>query len=154
MNNKYVNIEHQFYPPCQGQSPQQAIPNPLFPTAKASGFYRASHKGTYLKNSPAISGIEIACWDILGKTLNAPIWQLLGGKTNSKLRVYANGWYQGPRDPSFFVEAAAKVVEMGYTALKFDPFGSAYRFLNRSEARRSIAIVRAVRDAVARMLTS
>jgi galactonate dehydratase len=118
--------------------------NPLDPQR----LWQKMYKGIYLKNSPAISGIEIACWDVLGKTLNAPIWQLLGGKTNTKLRVYANGWYQGPRDPSFFAEAAAKVVEMGYTALKFDPFGSAYRFLDRSEVRRSIAIVRAVRDAV------
>src|ERR1700730_18861243 len=71
----------------------------------------------------AISGIEQACWDILGKSLGVPVWQLLGGKMRPSIRAYANGWYRGPRDPSFFAEAALRVVEMGYTALKFDPFG-------------------------------
>jgi galactonate dehydratase len=95
-----------------------------------------------------MSAIEIACWDILGKALNRPLWQLLGGKQRPHLRVYANGWYQGPRDPAFFAEAAAKVKAMGYTALKFDPFGTAHRTLNPEEERRSLAIVRAVREAV------
>ena len=78
----------------------------------------------------------------------APIWRLLGGKQRPRLRVYANGWYQGPRDPAFFADAAVKVKSMGYTALKFDPFGSAYRFFDSSEERLSMAIIRAVRDAV------
>jgi len=75
------------------------------------------YKGMFLRPSLAASAIEIACWDILGKTLNAPVWKLLGGKQRPRLRVYANGWYKGPRDPGFFGEAAARVKEMGYTAL-------------------------------------
>lgn len=106
------------------------------------------YKGMFLNNSVALSAIEIACWDILGKTLNAPLWKLLGGKVQPRLRVYANGWYQGPRDPVFFAEAAAKVKALGYTALKFDPFGSAYRFWDGSEEKLSLHLVRAVRDAV------
>lgn len=106
------------------------------------------YKGMFLNNSVALSAIEIACWDILGKTLNAPLWKLLGGKVQPRLRVYANGWYQGPRDPVFFAEAAAKVKALGYTALKFDPFGSAYRFWDDSEEKLSLHLVRAVRDAV------
>jgi galactonate dehydratase len=106
------------------------------------------YKATFLNTSNAMSAIEIACWDILGKHLGAPLWQLLGGKQRPRLRAYANGWYKGPRDPAFFAEAACKVREMGYTALKFDPFGSAYRFLDRGEEELSIAIIRAVRNAV------
>jgi galactonate dehydratase len=106
------------------------------------------YKGLFLRADVAMNAIEIACWDILGKSLNCPVWQLLGGKQRPKLRVYANGWYQGPRDPGFFAEAAATVKAMGYTAIKFDPFGSAYRFFDAAEEQRSIAIVRAVRDAV------
>lgn len=106
------------------------------------------YKGLYLKGNVAASAIEIACWDILGKSLDAPLWQLLGGKHHPKLRVYANGWYKGPRDPAFFADEATKLKEMGYTALKFDPFGSAYRFMDRAEEKRSLAIVRAVREAV------
>jgi len=104
--------------------------------------------GIVLNTTPAISGIEQACWDILGKSLDVPLWRLLGGKTRPRIRAYANGWYRGPREPKFFAEAAMKVVAMGYTALKFDPFGSAYRFLERSEERLSLALVEAVREAV------
>jgi galactonate dehydratase len=110
--------------------------------------WQKMYKGLFLDSNVGMNAIEIACWDILGKSLGKPIWQLLGGKLNPRLRVYANGWYQGPRDPSFFAEAASKVKEMGYTALKFDPFGSAYRFLEPAEERLSLAIVRAVRLSV------
>ncbi len=110
--------------------------------------WQRMYKGMFLRADVAMNAIEIACWDILGKSLNCPVWQLLGGKQRPKLRVYANGWYQGPRDPGFFAEAAAAATAMGYTALKFDPFGSAYRFFDAVEEKRSIAIVRAVRDAV------
>ena len=48
-------------------------------------------KGGVVKAS-AISGIELACWDILGKSLGKPVWQLLGGAVRDKIRVYANGW--------------------------------------------------------------
>ncbi len=110
--------------------------------------WQKMHKGLFLGTNVGMNAIEIACWDILGKSLGVPIWQLLGGKQRPRIRVYANGWYQGPRDPGFFAEAAARVREMGYTALKFDPFGTAYRFFDRAEEKRSLAIVRAVREAV------
>jgi galactonate dehydratase len=106
------------------------------------------YKGKFLHGGIALSAIEIACWDILGKSLSAPIWKLLGGKQRPRLRVYANGWYQGPRDPAFFAEAAAGLKQRGYTALKFDPFGTAYRFFDAAEERRALEIVRAVRAAV------
>lgn len=105
-------------------------------------------KGVFLNQSVAMSGIEMACWDILGKSLGVPVWRLLGGRIRNRIRAYANGWYQGPRDPIFFAERAAEVVKLGYTALKFDPFGSAHAFLDRPELRRALVIVGAVRDAV------
>lgn len=98
--------------------------------------------------SHALSGINIACWDIIGKELNVPVYRLLGGKCRDRIRAYANGWYQGPRDPVFFAERAKEVVEMGYTALKFDPFGKSYKFIDRYEEKKSISIVSAVREAV------
>jgi galactonate dehydratase len=110
--------------------------------------WQRMYKGLFLGVNVGMNAIEIACWDILAKSLDAPIWKLLGGKQRPRLRVYANGWYQGPHDPGFFAEAAAKVVAMGYTALKFDPFGSAYRFLEPAEERLSLEIVAAVRRAV------
>lgn len=110
--------------------------------------WQKMYKGLFLGTNVAMNAIEIACWDILGKSLNAPLWKLMGGKQNPRLRVYANGWYKGPRDPGFFAEAAAKLKEAGYTAMKFDPFGTAYRFFDNAEERLSMSIVRAVRKAV------
>jgi len=96
----------------------------------------------------AVSAIEIACWDIIGKACNQPVYNLWGGRCHHKLRAYANGWYRGPRLPESFAEKAKLVARRGYTALKFDPFGSAWRTLPRYEFDLSIDIIRAVRDAV------
>ena len=96
----------------------------------------------------AIAGIETACWDILGKSLDVPLCQLLGGRVHDRIKAYANGWYNGPRDNAAFAEKAAEVVSRGYQALKFDPFGSAYRTLDPEERATSLAIVRAVRNEV------
>jgi galactonate dehydratase len=110
--------------------------------------WQKMYKGLFLGSNVAMNGITIACWDILAKSLNAPLWKLLGGKQNPSLRVYANGWYKGPREPGAFAEEASRVKSMGYTALKFDPFGSTYRFFDSGEEKKSIAIVAAVRKAV------
>ena len=71
----------------------------------------------------SLSGIDIALWDIKGKILKEPVWKLLGVSFREKIRVYANGWYTNPGTPKLNAEEAKKVVDMGYTALKFDPFG-------------------------------
>lgn len=96
----------------------------------------------------AISAIEIACWDIKGKALKQPVYNLLGGRCHEKLRAYANGWYRGPRDPESFAIKAKEVVKRGYTALKFDPFGSNWRTMTPEEADLSYEICAAVREAV------
>jgi len=96
----------------------------------------------------ALSGLEFACWDIMGKVTNQPVYKLLGGRCHDRLRVYANGWYRGPREPQSFFEKAKVVVEKGYTALKFDPFGAAWRVVDREDFALAIDIIAAVRDAV------
>ncbi len=73
----------------------------------------------------AIAAIEAACWDIIGKNVGQPVWNLWGGKIRDDIRLYANGWYQTKRDPEAFAQKAVIPTNMGYTALKFDPFGSA-----------------------------
>jgi galactonate dehydratase len=95
----------------------------------------------FIKVTQAMAGIEMACWDILGKSLGVPVHTLLGGKVRDNVRVYANGWYSGERTPEGFAEKATEVVAKGYTALKFDPFGDAHM----QEAK---ALIGAVRDAV------
>ncbi|MBA2362378.1 MAG: mandelate racemase/muconate lactonizing enzyme family protein, partial [Chloroflexia bacterium] len=61
-----------------------------------------------------IAMIEIACWDILGKTLNQPVYKLLGGAVRDKIKAYANGWYTVERTPEEFHAAAKRVVARGY----------------------------------------
>jgi galactonate dehydratase len=96
----------------------------------------------------AVAAIEIALWDIIGKACNQPVYNLWGGRCHEKLRAYANGWYRGPRTPDSFHEKAKIVAHRGYTALKFDPFGSAWRMVSREDFGLAIDIIRAVRDAV------
>ena len=99
--------------------------------------------------STALSGIDIALWDLKGKILNSPVYSLLGGPYQEKIRVYANGWYTTPAAPELNAEEALKVVEMGYTAMKFDPFGKiAYGTISPEEAQLAEDRVAAVRDAV------
>jgi galactonate dehydratase len=96
----------------------------------------------------AISVIEIACWDIVGKALGLPVYKLLGGAVRDRIKAYANGWYTVERTPDQFAEAAKRAVARGYRALKFDPFGAGFYELSRDEKLRSIALAEAVREAV------
>lgn len=96
----------------------------------------------------AVAAIEVACWDVIGKSLNQPIYNLMGGRCHERLKAYANGWYQGPRTPQGYAQKAKEVVGRGYRALKLDPFGSAWRTMDPAEEALSIDIVAAVREAV------
>lgn len=96
----------------------------------------------------ALAGIEFACWDIMGKATQQPVYKLLGGRCHERLRVYANGWYRGPREPQSFFNKAKEVAARGYTALKFDPFGAAWRVVERSDFALALEIIAAVREAV------
>jgi galactonate dehydratase len=97
----------------------------------------------------AVSGIEQALWDIVGKACGQPVYNLLGGPCRSKIRVYANGWGGGARSPEALGEAARQLVDQGFTAMKFDPFPNPWReFIDRDQERQAVAAVRAVRQAV------
>ena len=96
----------------------------------------------------AIAVIEIACWDIVGQALGKPLYQLLGGAVRDRIKAYANGWYTVERTPNEFHQAAKRVIEKGYRALKLDPFGAGFYELDRAEKSKAVALVEAVRDAV------
>ncbi len=96
----------------------------------------------------AISGVEIALWDIIGKATNQPVYRLLGGRCHARIPAYANGWYGGARTPADYAERAQLAVSRGYRALKFDPFGTAWKVLTREDIEAVIDVVAAVREAV------
>ena len=97
----------------------------------------------------AQSAIEQAMWDIVGKISGQPVYNLLGGKCREKIRVYANGWSDHCTEPTQYAEAAAAVVEKGFTAVKLSPLPGAWRtFVPREHERHVVAVIRAVREAV------
>lgn len=93
-----------------------------------------------------IAAIEVACWDILGKSLDVPIHVLLGGRMRESVLGYANGWYRAERTPEAFLEAARAVIDKGFKAFKLDPFGTAQGFIPHEELELSHAICRTLRD--------
>ena len=97
----------------------------------------------------ALSGIEQALWDIMGKKLGVPVYTLLGGACRDKIRVYANGWSGGARTPEALAEQAQQVVARGFTALKFDPVPGPWRsFISKDVERQTVRNMQAVREAV------
>ena len=77
-----------------------------------------------------ISGLEMACWDIVGKACDQPVYELLGGKVHERLRSYTYLYPSAEEDPGTFyndahasAEAASACVRAGFTAVKFDPAG-------------------------------
>ncbi len=105
-----------------------------------------------------LSGIEMACWDIVGKALDRPAYELLGGRVHDRLRSYSY-LYPEPTDrtdvyadPDLAAERAAEYVGQGFTAVKFDPAGPYSAFDPRQPSLealdRSETFVRKLREAV------
>ncbi|MFN0123436.1 MAG: mandelate racemase/muconate lactonizing enzyme family protein [Blastocatellia bacterium] len=98
----------------------------------------------------AISAIDIALYDIVGKKLGVPVYKLLGGQVQEKLRVYANGWTEGiERTPEGYGRKTKELVERGYTGCKLDPFfvTPLNREITQADLRNGVALVRAIREA-------
>lgn len=117
-------IEDVFARHMEGENPENI--ELMFRRAYSSGFTQRPD----LTVMGAWSGLEIACWDILGKARDRPVWALLGGRINSSIRAYTY-LYPEPHhdiaafwsDPAMAAESAAACVARGYTAVKFDPAG-------------------------------
>lgn len=117
-------IEDVFERHMAGENPENI--ELMFRRAYSSGFTQRPD----LSVMGAFSGLEIACWDILGKARERPVWALLGGRMNDRLRAYTY-LYPLPHhniedfwtSPELAAEAAVACVAHGYTAIKFDPAG-------------------------------
>lgn len=106
----------------------------------------------------AISAIETALWDIKGKALVTPVYEMLGGKFRDSVPVYANGWCSGTSTPDEFARAGARPVEMGFDTLKCYPLGVrsqsgamrhvTRRAIDRDQADMAFAKVKALRQAI------
>jgi galactonate dehydratase len=108
-----------------------------------------------------ISAIEQALWDIKGRALGLPVYELLGGKCRDRVRVYANGWSFRAHRPEEFARATERVLHDGYTALKLYPLANpvpdnphgmirhvSQRSIDRAAVELAVARVRAVRGAI------
>jgi galactonate dehydratase len=105
-----------------------------------------------------ISAIEQALWDIKGKALGVPVYELLGGKVRERVRVYANGWSHRCVTPDDYAKAAERTVRDGYTALKCYPLATpndhggikhvSRRTVDRAFADLAFDKVKAIRQAV------
>lgn len=91
----------------------------LFEDIRKSGFFQGAQSGMYIA---VLSAIETALWDVAGKALNLPVYQLLGGKFRDKIRVYCDTalYQRNLPQPKDFAEAATHAKKMGFNAIKFD----------------------------------
>jgi L-alanine-DL-glutamate epimerase-like enolase superfamily enzyme len=107
----------------------------------------------------AFSGLEIACWDILGKARERPVHALLGGKVNDRIRAYTYLYPLAHHDlpdfwtsPAMAADCAVAMVEKGYTAVKFDPAGPytirGGHMPGMRDISLSVAFCKAIREAV------
>ena len=146
-------IEDVFGRHMQGENPENV--ELMFRRAYSSGFTQRPDPTVI----GAFSGLEIACWDILGKARDRPVWALLGGRMNQRIRSYTYLYPlpgQNPDDfwvsPDMAAQAAAACVKQGFTAVKFDPAGP-YTIRGghmpaMSDISLSVAFCKAIRDAV------
>jgi galactonate dehydratase len=107
----------------------------------------------------AISAIDLALWDIKGKALGVPVYELIGGKVRDHVPLYANGWFTGDRpsahgpqggsaeETAWYAEGAKTVVAQGYRCLKVYPFNG-LQVITPERIARGVGIVRAIREAV------
>jgi galactonate dehydratase len=88
----------------------------LWERARTFGIFAGAQAGQYVT---ALSGVEIALWDLAGKALGLPIYQLLGGKMRDRVRIYCDSAHHHADDPKS-KEMFAQIQTMGFTAVKID----------------------------------
>jgi galactonate dehydratase len=107
-------------------------------------------RSSYSRQMPillsALSGVEMACWDLLGQSVGLPIWKLLGGSVRERIRVYGGA---GGATPALAAASARKSVEAGFTAVKTTPFPHPVRPIETPAGiDRVVAHIAAIREAI------
>lgn len=114
--------------------------------------WRAIYHGNFWRGpvlTSALGGIEMALWDIVGKALNTPVYNLLGGRCRERVRCYTHiSEATSGHSIDQRVEEALASVEQGWTALKWDPLPANFLTLGPTEMRFVVEQLRAVREAV------
>jgi len=114
--------------------------------------YQHIYRGQFWKGGPvlmsALSGIEQALWDIVGKCLNQPIYNLWGGPVRERIKLYANGWLGAISTYEAAAHKAQAIIGQGFKALKLPGFAPHTNLSGKSSYRWAIECARAVRDAV------
>lgn len=115
-------------------------------------FWHDTYRDAYWRGGvvlmSALAGVEMALWDIKGKDLGVPVYQLLGGKVRDSVKCYANGWFAGAKRPEEFADKAKIAVKNGFSGLKWDPFGSEYMNIAPKELNEALTCIAAVKEAV------
>ncbi|WPJ96851.1 mandelate racemase/muconate lactonizing enzyme family protein [Coraliomargarita algicola] len=111
-----------------------------------------ANREVYFRGGPvymsALGALEMALWDIKGKALGVPVYELFGGAVRDRITCYANAWFSGAKEPEEFAAKAKLAMEAGYKGLKWDPFGAAYLELTPAELKKAEACVAAVAEVV------
>lgn len=120
--------------------------------AEIESIWQQVNREVYFRGGPvymsALGALEMALWDIKGKALGVPVYELLGGKVRNAIPCYANAWFAGAKKPEEFAAKAREAVALGFRGLKWDPFGAAYMELSPREFAAAEACVEAVAQAV------
>lgn len=115
-------------------------------------FWHDAYRDAYWRGGvvlmSALAGVEMALWDIKGKDLGVPVYQLLGGKVRDSVKCYANAWFAGAKKPEEFAQKAKIAVKNDFSGLKWDPFGKEYLNIDPKHLNEALDCIAAVKDAV------
>ena len=115
-------------------------------------FRHDCYRDAYWRGGPvlmsALAGGEMALWDIKGKALGVPCYQLLGGKVRDSVPIYVNGWFSPAKTPDEFAEKAKEVAAKKFLGCKWDPFGKAWQQISKHDLNSAMECIAKVAEVV------